>query len=338
MPRFLLPVIVSRMHIIFLSNCCSQFDVLLYLLTFFFFTPANDKDKSKHEKSDNKKDEKNVPVLYNLTFSNLELASSSLLWSVKLRLFKKKVSTEGRGVNPTESVKIFQAEKRATDKFETLIATKILQSEEDEYVSFDITDGIKMARNTSTNSQTLKLSVYVDTPWRLSPRSKLPPAIAFDVPTYGKSEGAPQRPQLVVETLHKEELLVQKNPLRRRRKRQAVSGAASSEYCFNNPGEGNCCIRRLTVNIQKDLGLSNIISPTSFQPNYCSGSCSNSLWSSANLATKYLQDIRWNNPTAAPEPCCVPHTYKPLSVLMREGSRYKVRDIPNMIVTSCICR
>jgi len=230
------------------------------------------------------------------------------------------------------------AGKHATDKLEVLIATKILQSEDDEYVSFDITDGIKVWRNATASNQTLKLSVYVDTPWRLSPKSKLPPVIVFDVPTYGKSEGAPQRPQLVVETVRDEELLVQKNLLRHRRKRQAVSGAANSEFCFNNPTESNCCIRNLTVDVHKDLGLSNIIFPTSFQPNYCSGSCISPVWSSANLATKYLQNIRLNNPTAAPEPCCVPHTYRPLSILMRDGEHYKIRDIPNMIVTSCICR
>ncbi len=278
--------------------------------------------------------------MYNLTFENLKLATSSRLWSVVLRLYKKKLHTSSRGTNPTESVKIFQVDKNNAQKLDTLLAAKILQSEDDEYVSFDITDGVKKWRNDSTTPQTLQLSVLVDTPWRLDTRSKLPPAIAFDVPTYGKSEGRPQRPQLVVETLHREEKSapILKHSLRRRKKRQAVSGAVSTEYCFKNPTESNCCIRNLTINIKKDLGLNHVILPITFQPNYCNGSCSNSLWSSANLATKHLQDVRRNNPGAAAEPCCVPHTMKPLLVIMVLNNRVVVEDIPNMIVTSCICR
>jgi len=305
----------------------------------WLFLCVDDKDNSK-EIDGGKEELASPPVLYNLTFENLKLATSSRLWSVVLRLYKKKLHTSSRGTNPTESVKVFQVDKDDTQKLETLLAAKILRSEDDEYVSFDITDGIKKWRNGSALQQSLQLSVLIDTPWILDTRSKLPPAIAFDVPTYGKSEGVPQRPQLVVETLHREEKSAPllNRSLRRRKKRQAVSGAVSTEYCFNNPTESKCCIRNMTVNIKKDLGLDHVILPFTFQPNYCSGSCSNSRWSSANLATKHLQDIRRSNPTAAAEPCCVPHTMKPLSVIMIVKKRFVVEEIPNMIVTSCICR
>lgn len=300
-----------------------------------FIDDEADKSKETLEK------DSSPPTLYSLTFSNLELASSNRLWSVVLQLFKKKLHTSTRGVNPNESVKIFLVEKDGeVAKFEVLLAAKILRSEDDEYVSFDLTEGIKKWRNVSSEHQTLKLSVFVDTPLRLDTGSRLPPAIAFDVPTYGKSEGQPQRPRLVIETLHREEssTLQLNHSLMRRRKRSTISGAVSSEFCFKNPSESNCCIRNLTVNIQRDLRLNHILLPISFQPNYCSGSCSNSLWSSANLATKHLQNIRRNNPTAAAEPCCVPHTMRSLSVLMFVNNRLMVEDIPDMIVTKCICR
>ena len=47
---------------------------------------------------------------------------------------------------------------------------------------------------------------------------------------------------------------------------------------------------------------------------------------------------RESNPTAAPEPCCVPHELKPLNVLMELEGELILYEIPEMITDSCICR
>lgn len=287
------------------------------------------------------------PVLYSLRFDHLDLARASRLWSAVLKLYKRKaiIKSSGimRGTNPIETVKVFRVVRKSSNgvlkKVYQLFTTKNVRSEDEGYVSFDITEGIKRwQEGLSQHQQSLELDVLIDTPEIVGNGLNLPPVITFDVPTYGKGE---RRAQMVVETLSNKEnsTAVLNNAMQRRRKRQtSTGGGVNSAYCLNNPSEKNCCIREATVNFRRDLGWNWVILPASFKPNYCSGGCQNPRWPSATKSTEFLTRLRQNNPTAAAEPCCVPHELRSITVLMVLNGRVVLNDIPDMIVKSCICR
>ena len=265
------------------------------------------------------------------------------MWSVTLKLYKRKVTHKSsgirRGTNPSETVKVFQVQRKSSigklKKVYQLFTTKNVRSEHEGYVSFDITEGIKRWREGLSQQQSLELDILIDTPEIVRSGLNLPPIIMFDVPTYGKGE---RKAQLVVETLSDKENLtaVLNNAMQLRRKR--TTGGVNSQYCFDNPNETNCCIREATINFHRDLHWDWIILPETFNPNYCSGGCQNSIWSHATKSTSFLTQLRENNPTAAAEPCCVPHEMKSIRVLMVINGHIVLNDIPDMVVKSCICR
>lgn len=308
---------------------------------------TDDKESSKQigeavepSSSDTNKDSL-PPVLYSLRFDHLELARASRLWSVVLKLYKRKATIKSsgvrRGTNPTDTVKVFQVIRKSSNTVRQLFTTKNVRSENEGYVSFDITEGIKRWQEESSQQQTLELDVFIDTPEMVDSGLVLSPVITFDVPTYGKGE---RKAQMVVETLNsKENSTVLNHAMHHRRKRQTTTaGGVNSEYCFNNPEETNCCIRDLTIDFSRDLGWDFIILPQTFQSNYCNGGCQNPNWPSATKSTEYLATFRQDNPTAAAEPCCVPHRMESLTVLMIVNDRFSIDELPDMIVKSCICR
>lgn len=304
-----------------------------------------DKDKKGEDDSPSKEDvlvkSSASPMLYSLRFNELDFTDSDRLWSVKLQLYKTKAPMETkRGRNPLETVKVFRVVRMyaygRTVKRHILLATKNIPSEDDGYVSFNITSGVKSWLESSPQ-ESLELAIKIVTPQRVDTGLFFPPAIIFNVPSYATDE---HNARLLVERLNEMETLdsnrVQDN-LFRRRKRQTVQGV-NSEYCYNNPNETNCCIKELTVDFHKDLGFDWIIYPTTFQPNYCKGQCSNPRWPSATASTAFLMKLRSSNPTAAAEPCCVAHETRSLTVFMRLGDDVVLNEIPDMIVDSCICR
>ena len=342
---------------------------------YFSLFPSGEHDDGKGEeeikesskavaptKADNTKDSL-PPVHYSLRFDHLDLEQADRLWSASLKLYKRKVSIQSsdtsRGVNPVETVNVFQVIKRSTStgvmKVYRPFATKNIRSESDGYVSFNITEGIKRWRQEeSYQSQSLELDVIVDTPVIVRSGLNLPPIIAFDVPTYGKGET--KKAQLVIETLSDRENLalsdsenmilnetesltsVQSNSGHRRRKRIVSLSGVSSEYCLNRSDEANCCVRPASVDFHSDLNWNWVIRPYSFEPNYCSGRCQSTSWPHASMSSEYLTQLRLNNPTAAPEPCCVPHEMESITLITLRDKRLQIEEIPNMIVKSCICR
>ena len=283
--------------------------------------------------------------MYNLRFDDLDLANSDLISSVKLELFKRKApsgtQTVVRGINPVENVKVYQVMRTfafgSTRRYYKLLTSKNVHTEEDGYESFNITSAIIDWMEKSPAHFNLELDIVIDTPEMVDTGVQFPPVITFDVPSYHKGE---KNARLLVEKLDEKELSagdsLDTNAHERRQKR-AIRGA-HKDYCFTNPNETNCCVRDLEVNFERDLGITGILFPRSFHTNYCNGACQNPYWPAASNSTKYLIKLRRINPTAAPEPCCVPHTLSELEVIMVINRRVVMRKIPGMIVDSCICR
>lgn len=283
------------------------------------------------------------PVLYNLRFDDVDFSNSNRIWSVELQLYKRKVQSEGnnkRGMNPVEAVQVFRVVRTYAYGYSTkryvLLASKNVPSEDDGYVSFNITSGVKNWLVSDSEATSLELDIYIDTPQRVDTELSLPPTIAFDVPSERRGQ---HNAHILMERLNEiERIGFDDDALYRRRKRQTVRGI-SSEYCYNNTNETNCCIKELTVNFRDNPKFNWILYPHSFRPNYCKGQCTNLGWSYASKSTQYLIQLRNSNPTAAAEPCCVAHKTRPLTIFMRKPNGAVVlNDIPDMIVDSCICR
>ena len=221
------------------------------------------------------------------------------------------------------------------NRYHQLLASKNIRSDAEGYVSFDLTEGVKeWLKKSASNENSLDLSIHVDTPEIADTREPFPAAITFDVPS--DDEGDEHNARLLVQRLNDIERTEPQDELFRRRKRQTVEGV-NSEYCFNNPNETNCCIRKVSVNFHEDLGWDFVLHPESFEPNYCNGQCVDRLWPKATTSTRFLSQLRESNPTAAPEPCCVPHEMRSLSILVIVDGVVSRQTIPNMITESCIC-
>ena len=293
------------------------------------------------KESDDKSPESSLsPVQYSLTFGDLDLERSDRIWSAELQLYKRKapILDAKRGMNPVETVQVYRVVRTPGQlKRYVHLASKNVRSEDDGYVSFNITSGVKRWLDSSpVDVTTMEIDVLIDTPRRVDNGLSFPPSVKFDIPSRRNGQ---RNARLMVERLNEIENSASATPFQKRRKRQTTTPqGAGKDYCFSHPNETNCCIKELTVNLQQELPELNILLPTTFQPNYCQGQCVDPTWPHAATSTNYLMMLRQSNPTAAPEPCCVAHKTRPLTVLMTLGEQTLIREIPDMIVDSCICR
>lgn len=303
--------------------------------------------KARHRRGTDKEDSTTSPLWYSLKFADMDLSDLDRIWSVQLQLYSRKAEGKHlkRGRNPVENIKVYRVSRTYAYgrwlKFHQLLASKSVPSDRDGYVSVNITEGIREWLRTSSSQETsLDLSIHVDTPQVASTRQPFPAAIVFDMPNQHRRDQ--HDAQLLVERLNERERVGANripDSLYHRRKRQTVQGI-SEEYCLNHPNETNCCVRELSVNFHRDLGWDWVLYPEEFKPNYCNGQCVEPLWPKATASTRFLMQLRESNPTAAPEPCCVPHKLRSLKVLMRREDNDDVLyyEIPDMITDSCICR
>ncbi len=306
-------------------------------------------NKEKEEEEESIKDPYSVPpIKYSLRFDALDLNNTDNIWSVQLLLFKRKATLESyhpkRGVNPIENVKVYHiiSDGYLSRRYEVLASKNVPSETDDGFVSFNITGGIKnwltvTPPHHNLHPSTIELEVMIHTPEAVESSLYFPPTITFDVPSYEKGE---VNARLIVERLDEKEGLVTdfEESFNYDRKKRATIQGAGRAYCDANPDEPNCCVRPFTVNFAEDLDFNFVISPRSFQPNYCNGQCQDLRWPIATKSTENLIKLRQHNPTAAPEPCCVPHDTRPLQLLMVVNGMTVIREFPNMIIDSCICR
>ena len=289
-----------------------------------------------------------VPLVYKLSFSDIDWTqtTASELSSAELRLFKRKNIIDNtqikRDTNPSEKVEVFRVwNSTARDGLEyRFITSQNIGTERDEFVAFDVTSAIKDWLGARNQSEFLSFEVLVRAPQSVTSGLSFLPSIEFDVPGYKKGQN---NAQLVLSMPSVDGGLNSQNEESNhqesgsnRQKRQSVEGI-SSNYCLNNPDETNCCLRELIIDFHRDLNMTWVRFPLTYQVNYCEGFCPD-YWPMVTHGAKFLNSYRENNPLSSPEPCCTAASTSPLTMLVYINGQMNFNYVPNMIVNSCICR
>ncbi len=279
-----------------------------------------------------------TPIKYTLNFSEIHLPANTPVWSASLQLFKQKIISDDNSLkrtpNPTVNVEIFWVSTFIDNndnhiRYPMLIKSQNVRTENDQYVSFDVTEAVKRWRQEERSSQ-LQLEVRIRCPEDANTGLLFLPNVQFDVPN-SRNKGS-NNANLVIKVLTDSN--DEKNNSTRT-KRQNI--ATKKEYCLANPNEETCCLKESTINFHEDLGFDWIIAPTTFQLTYCKGLCPRVL-SHGTSNLEFRGQLRTSNPTSSPEPCCVPHDTRPLTLLTRHETELVLLKLPGMIVDSCQCR
>lgn len=193
---------------------------------------------------------------------------------------------------------------------------------DNEYVVFNVSKAIReWVKRRDGLSGEMELEVLIRYPTSATYGSIFEPGIQFSLDK--------QATQLVM-TVYDDEGIA---------KRAAITATMSA----NNPEmcQFHCCWHPLVVNFRRDYNWTWIIQPESIEFNYCSGACPQN-WALHGHHVRFLgihrQRVLDENPTAAPEPCCVPDSYKKQLFVVNKENKSEVVWIDDAIVTSCVCR
>lgn len=107
---------------------------------------------------------------------------------------------------------------------------------------------------------------------------------------------------------------------------------------FCDAKKDGCCLKKFTVDFERDLNMTWVIAPKKIEFNYCSGLCP--LTGQSGLHAEFLDLLRsvTKNPTAAGSPCCVPNSYRSRSINIIAGGFFSTVVLPDIEATSCACR
>lgn len=270
----------------------------------------------------------------NLTYDGREFFSSELL-------LLRKVSPRGREIlKSTETIQLLYLYEvrryfKGFLKRETrseFIELKVVEAAEG-YISFNTTSAVlKWQEMNNVKSGFITFEVNLKTPTSIKTGLPLAPVIEFDT-TLNKTA-------LFVINFARPEDIPDASRSSRRRKRQSMSSISKLDttFCFSNPLEPNCCVRSLSINFVRDLNYQFILFPNQYDSNYCTGLCP-TFWPTASNSTGFLQSYRSRNPTFAVQPCCSPEDIGSLSVMLTsDDGETEIREMEDMIITSCICR
>lgn len=280
-----------------------------------------------------------TPVHYTLNFTDLHLPATAPIWSASLQLFKQKIVSDDNSLkrtsNPTENIEIYWksiyiANNDKHIPYPVLIQSQDVRTEKDQYVSFDVTEAVEGWRREGVSTQQLQFEVVIRCPESAETGLLFLPSIQFDVPnSSNKGNKGYNNANLIITVVAEAE----NNSTRKKRQ----TFATKKEYCLANPAEETCCIKQSIVNFHDDLGFYWIRAPTTFQLTYCKGVCPRIL-SSGTSNLEFRSQLRTTNPTSSPEPCCVPHETRSLTLLTVHEGKPVLLKLPGMIVDSCQCR
>ena len=268
----------------------------------------------------------------------MHLPTQTPVWSATLQLYKRKIISDSNSVkrtpNPTETIEVywkstFIDENGNNISYPVLITSQNVRTEEDRYETFDITEGVNRWLSSGLSSQ-LEFEVVIRCSETVDTGLLYLPTVQFDVPNSSRGKGSNDA-NLVIKVIAENH---KRNSTRT--KRQSTVGI-SKEFCLANPEEENCCIKQTTVNFHEDLDFTWILAPSTFQFSYCAGLCPR-IWPSGTTNLELRGQLRTMNPTASPEPCCVPHDTSSLTVLAFDGENLILLKLTEMIVDSCQCR
>lgn len=202
-----------------------------------------------------------------------------------------------------------------------IFITHQLLTPTDGYAVFDVSIAIKewLKRNDGLSGE-LELDVWIRSPEVIQIGHAYEPAIQFSLHE--------QTTQLIL-TVYEED----------KSRRQAITAG----YATNNPAkcEFQCCWHPLVVNFRRDYNWTWITEPESIEFNFCSGSCPQN-WALEGQHVRLLDIHRRRvldeNPTAAPEPCCVPDSYRKQLFVLNIKNKTEMVWVDDAVVDSCICR
>ncbi len=285
------------------------------------------------------------PHTYKFSF-NVDLRDQKMISSAELLVFKKAVYPQSRYVlTELETIQVQLVYKTyyyyykylVSNEVKEIMDTKIVSTNTDEYISFNVTGAIKKwLQVTELSKGEIRFEIVVRCPEIItSSYRQLPPLIEFDI---GSKQSSNSSAKLVLSFVKPEELIgLSSNSRSRRTKKQVGSFLLDDEFCFDNPSEPNCCIRQLTINFAEDFGWTWVMAPLEYNPNYCSGVCP-FFWPTFSESTQLLQQYSSLNPSGAVEPCCAPDKLTPLVMLFSVNGELFLQMINNMEVDTCICR
>ncbi len=280
-----------------------------------------------------------TPIRYTLSFNDVYLPTQTEVWSATLQLYKHKIIFDSESVkrtpNPTENIEIywkstFIDENGNYISYPVLIKSQDVRTEEDQYVSFDVTEGVRRWLSDGL-SVPLDFEVVIRCSETVDTGLLYLPTVQFDVPNSSRGKGSKDA-NLVIK------VIAENHKRNSTRTKRLSTVGISREFCLANPEEENCCIKQTTVNFHKDLNFTWILVPETFQFTYCAGLCPR-IWPSGTTNFELRGQLRTMNPTASPEPCCVPHDTSSLTVLLvGEGQNLELHKLTGMVVDSCQCR
>ena len=119
-----------------------------------------------------------------------------------------------------------------------------------------------------------------------------------------------------------------------RHKREDIN--AGLKFCGET--EVRCCLTRFRIDFKRDFNWTWVIKPRDIAFNYCGGECPK-LWKLSTEHAAFLDFFRAKqNPTAAPEPCCVPNSYESLSLGLYLNRKLSFEFMEHLVATACACR
>lgn len=278
---------------------------------------------------DSREDKNMFDFTFNMTKIKESVATPEMLHQAELRFYRKK-ATKGKDVEIR--MELYRVDSNISTRFLDSMYMHIMN--DDEWISFDVTEAIKRWLSDSVISSPPKN-------WKKTFKLQMPCSCSgFDEDEKihiggfsnkrGDMEGLSknQSPPYLLITYTPVGRMEQ-NPSSRRKR------AVDEEYCRTNSGK-NCCVKPLYINFRKDLGWKWIHEPKGYEANYCLGNCP-FIWSMDKQYSKVLSLYNQNNPGASISPCCVPEVLDPLPIIYYVGRTPKVEKLSNMVVRSCQC-
>lgn len=259
--------------------------------------------------------------MYRLKFW-IDLRNRSTIKDSELRLYMLSQSDDTTKAN--DRVEVFLIQKPTAKfynetEYPVFIAAQQVSSTTSGYIFFDIAEAIDLWKRTVGTQKRGEMELEI--------RLKFPLLINMD---HLYTPGI----QLEVDNKKLIQIVVKAAQERERRQSSPITTCGSSS-------EPNCCLRPLSINFHRDLNWTWISHPVSAEVNYCNGLCP-AYWASDTahvFFVNYLNSMSKNNPTAAPQPCCVAKIMKPLHLRYQlPDHNFTIETLPDVITEECVCR
>lgn len=256
----------------------------------------------------------------------IDLRNRSTIKYSELRLYTLSRNDDITTTKADDRVEVFLMQKPTAQfyneiEYPVFIAAQRVSSDTSGYIFFDIADAIDLWKRTVGDQKLGEMELEI--------------RLKFPVVHINNSDHL-YNPGIQLEVDNKKLIQVVIKAVEGQEQRRSLSITSCS-----STSEPNCCLRPLSINFHQDLNWTWVSHPISAEVNYCNGLCP-AYWGSDTdhvFFTNYLNSISKNNPTAAPEPCCVAKIMKPLHMRIRlPNHNFTTVTLTDVITEGCVCR